>query len=140
MSDKRRLFIRSLEPVASSGGPTGLVTAPSSGSGASVVAKPLARSEPLSEKANVSVRKKFISNLNSVGTSQPPNPESETVKEEASAIFSLQGLMSFKDTASGILEGKTAREAKVPDRKRPNYNNAKRKFHSKMPDRMPFLD
>lgn len=151
MSDKRRAFLKSLSPAKPPATP-GPTNQPEVGS---LVGQPSARREqgasstPSAEE--VSARKRYISKLSCPVTSGQPDPDSDPGPRDtpgkgdvgkgdvAAVAFTLEGLLAFRDTASGIMFGKTAAESRAPARKRPNYNGTNRRLLAKMTDRVRFL-
>ena len=89
-------------------------------------------------------RKRFFASLRSEEVVRPQPPAEKnaecTSSENFAVKFSLEGLLAFQNTALGIQNTKSATERKALPRKRPNYNNSKRKLLAQVSSRQKFLE
>lgn len=147
MPERRRKYIQSLDLAKG-----GASSEPRPSQPATSSSLPIAASGPSSSKSSSSKvgasRKSFFARLADVeGAGEraerkpDPTPEQVQVPRKGGQVkFTIEGLLSFQDTASGILLGKTAAQTRAPPRKRPNYNSNKRKFLAHIPEREKCLD
>ena len=145
MSERRRKFLQSLAPANLGSEPVvSVTTQPATPRDLPIV--PVS-SKSSSSKTDAS-RKNFFAQLAVVGGAcgrteekQDPTPEQPQVAKQGGKVkFTIESLLSFQDTASGIILGKTAAESREPHRKRPNYNSSKRKLMATTQEREKHLD
>jgi len=158
MSERRKTFIRSLAPAEPAPKRPKLATvvasrdehadaeASSSSSSALVSQMVGAKVSVSASSAPLSRRKMFISMLNKEKNVEPkgesdsePEALQKPAKDAGAVRFTLEGLQAFRSTATGIVSGKTAAEARPARRRRPNYNSSKRRLLAHMPERTKFL-